>query len=472
MIQMANFKVLLLFTVVFCATLSHAQFHVDVTMPANDKDYIYEFESVSCNGKNCTASARLDELDSSGNSLHLGYDIVFFRSTDGGLTWKKQDPGFPKQGFTNYTFNQVQQIDSLNVVAIADTGLILRSYDAGNTWEEILPRPTSLNLSSIHFSDLMNGILVTNCDSICSIIFTSKDGGKNWTRAKASLNYAGNGFYDAKCFGDGKYAVLPKGNNAPLFLTADDWKTVKRIETYNVGIDSAQFIYRHFKLSTTLDTILVAGQYFGPADPHPYWNAGIVRRSIDGGASWGEPLLGIDNNSLQRITGFERNTLVAMGPLCEDTVYISTDLGETWRTELIKGNFIFEGQPLNLAGCYGIASSSTGIVSILGHGFQNCLAYHPIASSDVNVGGKLLYLHRIYPNPVSNGILSIASIEESTPYRITDMLGRVALSGMVGNKVDISVDVSHLSPGIYFVYVDDPRLKRPIRVGKVSIIKH
>lgn len=454
-----------------CSLQGRAQFHVDVVMPPIDKNYTYDFEDISCNGNNCTASGRLDELDSSGGVVGRGYNIVFFRSKDGGLTWTKQDPGFPKQGATNHNFRKVQQIDSLNVVAISDTGLVLRSYDAGNTWIEIKPRPTTLNLSAVHFADPMNGILVTNCDSLCSIIFTTTDGGKNWTRVKASLNYAGQGFYDAKCFGNGKYAVLPKGFDAPIFLTTDNWDNVKRIDTYNVDIDSARYIYRKFAFSSTLDTILVAGQYFGPAGPHPYWNAGIVRRSIDGGTTWDEPLLGIENNSLQRITGFERNTLVAMGPLCEDTIYISTNLGETWRTELIKGSFIFEGEPYNLVGCYGIATSSTGIVAILGDGAQNFLAYHPFKAARVEAErGKLLFLHRVFPNPVYDGVLNIASVQESTPYRIMDMLGRVVINGMVGDKHDISVDISHLAAGAYFVYVDDLRLGHPVRIGKVTLL--
>ncbi len=55
----------------------------------------------------------------------------------------------------------------------------------------------------------------------------------------------------------------------------------------------------------------------------------------------------------------------------------------------------------------------------------------------------------VYPNPAS-GIVSIASSEKITDVRIVDVTGRVVLQRAV-NSEQVTVDVSGLSSGVYFV---------------------
>lgn len=59
----------------------------------------------------------------------------------------------------------------------------------------------------------------------------------------------------------------------------------------------------------------------------------------------------------------------------------------------------------------------------------------------------------VYPNPATDLIRLSLNKNEATPYRITDMAGRVVLSGVVkGNEV---INVSNISKGVYLLHVGD-----------------
>jgi len=83
-------------------------------------------------------------------------------------------------------------------------------------------------------------------------------------------------------------------------------------------------------------------------------------------------------------------------------------------------------------------------------------------------GGKLSYNHRIYPDPASN-ILNLVSGETPSKFQIIDIMGRVVLSGMTLDHATLSIDISTLAKGIYYVLVNNP-WGYPVEAGKVAII--
>lgn len=91
---------------------------------------------------------------------------------------------------------------------------------------------------------------------------------------------------------------------------------------------------------------------------------------------------------------------------------------------------------------------------------------HP---SSVETQRRLNYHQRVFPNPVIN-TLNIASVEGASPLKIIDMMGRAVISGMVLDRATLSVDVTMLPAGIYFVTVDDIRDAHPVLVGKVLLV--
>src|ERR1035441_2303614 len=106
-----------------------AQFLCDIKEPASVGDTENDFNCISCNGNNCTAA--LNVFVSSIAYPNPNTTIGFMRSNDGGRTWAFQNPGLPGEVLQGGFIRVVQQIDSLNVVAVGDTGLIVRTTDGG-----------------------------------------------------------------------------------------------------------------------------------------------------------------------------------------------------------------------------------------------------------------------------------------------------------------------------------------------------
>ncbi len=198
---------------------------------------------------------------------------MFWRSNDGGLTWSIQDPGLPYElGQNQNQFISIQQIDSLNVVAVGDTGLLVRTYDGGKTWET-QNLHTKAFFTDVDFSDPMTGI-VTAYDTIGTIFVTS-DGGKNWK----TIQIGGSYLRQCHSYGNGKFRVFKEGLG-PLYTTNNNWET---IDSTKLLIDStrdtnyASYFFDHCNF-TGGDTIIAYGNYLLQSD-------GLLMRSIDAGAS-------------------------------------------------------------------------------------------------------------------------------------------------------------------------------------------
>src|ERR1017187_3546169 len=85
---------------------ARAQYTWRVAHAAYQDTLRYNFSCVSCAGENCTAAGRV--WDRSLTPVR----IMFFRSTDGGITWNKQDPGLRIEKSTGEeNIWNIQQID-------------------------------------------------------------------------------------------------------------------------------------------------------------------------------------------------------------------------------------------------------------------------------------------------------------------------------------------------------------------------
>ncbi|MDP4231505.1 MAG: hypothetical protein Q8916_13990, partial [Bacteroidota bacterium] len=179
-------------------------------------------------------------------------NLVLWHSTDNGNTWSIQDPGLPWQiGDNQNQFTAVQQIDELNVVAIGDSGLILRTFDGGMHWEKQDCQTHAL-LHSIHFSDSLTGIIVS-ADTTHNI-FTTADGGRHWVSvAFGSLN-----LWQSYSYGAGKFRVF-KGGNGPIYTTYDDWQTVDSSKPVFDTLNRTRYVLSSLCNFTGGDTILAYG---------------------------------------------------------------------------------------------------------------------------------------------------------------------------------------------------------------------
>ncbi len=67
----------------------------------------------------------------------------------------------------------------------------------------------------------------------------------------------------------------------------------------------------------------------------------------------------------------------------------------------------------------------------------------------------------LYPNPVLS-VLNVDNNLANQPYKIVDALGKVILKGKL-NEGDNSINVEHLSKGIYYLKVSDKNASKFIK---------
>jgi hypothetical protein len=463
-------KTLVIFLVfLVVSSNSQAQFLWQISHTSYDGQYGYGFGALSCSGNNCTAAGLLAD------KANKKFSILFWRSNDGAKTWSAQDPKFSVSTGQNKVVFQVQQIDSLNVAAIGvdhtfvldtgghyvlvDTGFILHTTDAGATWKQ-QQFPATLKLTYMHFSDPLNGIITTKTDGIALSVFTTADGGESW---KPVLNFSASDLIQCHCFGPGKYSVL--GNFwGPLYMTNDNWSTVDVIDNFFDKKTDSLWDRHNIRGCNFAgeDTIIAYGSYI--------INSYIVR-STDRGKHWEEPYIGsLVGAYLSAMTPLDRDTVFAAG-WSSERIYFSSNKGKTWRDDPILLDTTYTSTPsctwLDWAGSRPIAVFQQSFLITTGE--EAIIVVGRPSNSSVDFDGPVRYNERVFPNPVTN-ILNIASVEAGSQFRIVDMMGRVAMKGMTLDRATLSVDVSALAAGAYFVTVDDIRDGHPAVVGKILLL--
>jgi hypothetical protein len=345
---------------------------------------------ISCYGNTCTVLTQ--EWDPS-LSAHRS---VFWRTDDAGLTWREQNPSdnletYNFSSFAVFRINKVDQVDSLVAYAVGDSGLILRTVDAGNTWQK-LSCPVSSDLIDINCNSISEGIIVGLGQDV---ILTLSEAG--WD----TVHFVPSGFFGTEVchsYGNGKYRVF--GQNF-LYTTLDGWHTVDSSQLPQYTPDSGginNLAGYYFYYTNTIwgqgDTILQGrtGSYYSKSDSN---SRSVLLRTFDGGQNWN--------------TIVDTETMVAFGfifPLFGDTVIalnvadvddvgfnsntgrvrMSTDLGATWQTDSVRFNrtvgfapyfwSMAETQSGSLVGAFGTSSlEGNGLPAFLAG-----LTFAPISS--------------------------------------------------------------------------------------------
>ncbi len=125
-----------------------------------------------------------------------------------------------------------------------------------------------------------------------------------------------------------------------------------------------------------------------------------------------------------------------------------------------------------------LASSSIGteIYSIGGQAsganYSSATEVLTLDASSVNASsnGKVYFSHRIFPNPATT-TLNLVSLETPTKYKIIDVLGREMMTGMTLDHATLTIDISSLLRGIYFVFVERSDVKGVfVSAGKLCAV--
>ncbi len=406
------------------ASGARAQFVWELSQPKeNNNRYQYNFSALSCSGDNCTvAGTQRDYITSK-------LAIIFWHSVDGGSSWTLQDPQLPWEiGDNQNKFYGIQQIDSLNVIAIGDTGLVLRTFDGGKTWNK-QDCHTKAFLNDVHFSDPLNGMIVSS-DSTRNI-FTTSDGGVQWN----NVSFGEKNFVRCHTFGSAKFGIMKSGNG-PLYFTADNWKTIDSTKPFFDSISSKEYVLNNWSITGT-DTIATYGVDYGSVI------GGLIIRTTDRGKTWEKPLSFPGFNYINFMSALNRDTVFAAGFSINHILY-SSDHGTTWRNDSLIVNTNY---PADI--CVGLAAAGNG--HYLGT-FNGIIIKGQTQDFTVNSSGKINTVS-VYPNPASTFVKIICS-GIRVRVHILDVLGRECLPPIISDEELVTFDVTNLPLGFYSVFFD------------------
>ncbi len=424
-----------------------AQFLWHVTHTDFKADTEYFFQSISCSGDNCTVTGMIQGTQNN----PIFPKILFWRSTDGGKTWAEQYPGLSFQiGPNGNPIRIVQQIDSLNVVAAGDSGIIVRTSDGGATWRKQNTNTTTYTVFiDIHFSDSLTGIAVGG-----GPIHTTTDGGIHWVKAPFTASRANH----CHSYGNGKFRVFTSYYGV-FYTTYDNWQTVDSTKPVFDSVGKAR-VYNFLGGCdfSRNDTILAYGETY-----HPGYTVGLIVRSTDAGAHWEKPFITDQFNYIIYTTSVGHDTILAHGNAINKILFSSNN-GATWRIDSMQFDTNYSALICN------------GIVWARNHPL-GIFSTYPSVPSVIAVGKSLTshvesyeYIHNntyIYPNPASSQI-TISSIDISRSIYIYDMLGRKVMHGFLSPQRKLTLDISSLPQGIYDVLLD--HFGVIITIGKVAVI--
>lgn len=414
-------------------------------LPIAKQGKIDFLQKIDCWADYCSA------IDVERDSVNYLSKVVVLHSNDAGLTWIRQDPGLPSffQSFA-YRFYKVQQIDSLSFVAVSDTGLIVHTFNGGQSWELQHCPQRSCNLRDVSFSDSLHGIIAGG-SSTTSGIFTTTDGGRNWVQ----VPFAGT-LYSWYChaYSDRSFRVAEYGNGR-IYYTRDNWQTVDSSES-PFAQSSSDYVITGYYFSG--DTIIGYGSHWQGSVAYA-----LLIRTIDGGVHWDSPIT--FDSILTNVTAFAHtygDTLIAGSALTNGKYLISTDFGETWSID----SFHFSSHTPSKV-VLDFAASRSGIIGLFADDlFSNgsIVARTEEPSSNVRIIDGAMGALSFFPNPCMSS-LTISKPFSEGKVDIFDVLGREVLSTQLHTHETTCINVSEIPVGVYSVF-----LKNQSMLAKGSLV--
>lgn len=423
---------------------ANAQIVWKESIPVKDARYYKQVYALSSYGNTIYAVAKVYD------NLFATSEIRFFRSEDGGRTWVTQNPkinAFESKWFRSY---RIQQIDSLNVVAIVDSGIITRTFDGGESWH-IQTIEGGYRPNSVHFSDSLTGIISVLGNY--SVAFTTTNGGREWKKVNTKIDPL-PAVESCRSYGNGKYRQYHQGYTN-VYTTLDNWKTYSVSEPVVDEKDDTNFQKYNFSKGklTDSDTVFALGGYTQTQS--------AIARSTDAGKTWNTPYVVTPPYSgVTHMTQLKQDTMYANGYLgARHYMLFSSDRGATWRVDSLLLN-----KPLQLRETFGIEIDVSGRAVAA---FNNGVFYaEDTTKLKVESAIKVENSVRIYPNPTSTQV-TIEVFVGSKEVQLIDMLGRKVLNGFTSPDGKITFDVSVLPTGVYGILIN--RDVGLVSVGKVAI---
>ena len=459
---------LILFLLVIIQGTVYGQFVWQVSHSDYDRRYYYSFDAISCANNNCAVVGEL--FDTFEERIYR----MSWLSRDGGDSWIQRDLRLTPNStfFPQKYFTVVQQIDSLNIIAGGDSGLLIRSFDGGLTWEQQDIKSSGV-VRDLNFFDPLSGVLLAQQNSGIfvgqggAVIRTTSDGGRNWLSVPFSGYNSKRGENFSQCWakGEGIFSVY-KSPHGGIYSTKDNWASVDSTKPILDSIldPTNDYQLKHCILGRV--NILVAyGTHFRQSNKLS--GEGILVRSSNGGLSWQDPVKFLDENQMiEHMTALDRDTIIAAGPSAKKLL-VSFNRGVSWEVDSLVLDTAYPAYSNK-----GIVWSGRGhLTAIYTYNIENRAPSIIISgrkqNSTVLPGSLDFQKIYLYPNP-AHSIVNIVGVDPLRQLYLVDMLGRRVLSGTTSTIGDLSLIVSPLKSGIYNVLLD--RNGIILSAGKLAIL--
>lgn len=382
-------------------------------------------------------------------TISNGQCIDFCRTTDGGESWLAGTVNIPKN--ESYTISSISAVSateawaSVYVSANSNTltgGKIVHTTDGGTTWT-VQPTATFSGKSAfpnaVHFWDRQNGMSLGDPNGGYFEIYTTTDGGKQWTRVPASRIPANKRDETGLV---GSFAVC---GNTVFFGTSAGrlFRSVDRGATWTVVQTPCN---TEFKLAfRDNDTGVICTVSA---------NNNAAYRTTNGGSDWEQ----IHPQGLFFTTGFAyvpgTDTLVSVGTELNGLhtgLSFSTDDGATF------SNYADFYTDIDQFTAIGIAPNGRGMwAGALNYGEHYGGMWHRGALdvvrgfTSVNQNdsvGQMLLL--VYPNPATD-VVSVESESVIESVELLTITGKTIVRQIV-DATSCSLSVASLPKGVYIV---------------------
>lgn len=362
-------------------------------------------------------------------------------STDGGVTWSffEIDTLSEYAGLKVKGLNADTAFASLIRYPIEDTSRIYRTVDGGLSWDLI---PTAFNGAyeaciDFHFFDGNEGVAFGAPILGPMTVYRTIDAGSTWSKVQAQnlpvpltqegmFIFSGNGSYGVS--GDNIWLGTTKGRIYKSSDRGQNWDA--HIIDTTITIHSVAFKDDNNGVAICSATALASGNL-----------SNRVYTTSDGGITWTQSM-NVPNNprmgNIQYLPGSADSYITVFGwNINGKGTQISTDGGVTWNVHSLERIVGAEFLSETYGWGGGITSTST----------EGIFRWDGIASNDeLNLTSSL-----IYPT-ISADRITILS----------DHVSKVECYDQMGAKMEVqlienSIDVTHLSNGVYFLLIEDEK---------------
>ncbi len=177
-----------------------------------------------------------------------------------------------------------------------------------------------------------------------------------------------------------------------------------------------------------------------------FWGQVNVVDTLNSIYGYSYPFLYLNNGTLELMVGSLRGYIFRCGNITGNLNGAFSVLDTIYGGIYEPGNVTIDGTDIN----------GDGLMDLLTGNYAGGLTLYKMLPLSINEPAKGMNNFEIYPNPVGNTLT--VKLQERSSIRILNLLGEVLVQKIVASGISY-LDVSFLSPGIYFIRTDHTALK-------------